>query len=277
MTPNRASSAANPPGQAAIGRDEGGAGVRRLQGVAQDQGDRDRLLLLVGRRQARQAVQVRRRQPPPRAERLGRQQRPFSRVVRPAGAAASASQGRTSPRVAPEPGQQAAQAGLGVAVLDAVPGQVVQRQVQPGQYHPPLRHGGHHAQQPRHGGNAARGPGGQHRIGRRRFRPRLRLRPQQRHLPGGRVHHAVLRQPGGPGAGDDRQEFERDLPVGRVILRRQTRQSGFQVDLGALGLVHQRGQFGGERPGAVDSGGRAEAAVQRHHQAGKLRQAQGGG
>ena len=92
-----------------------------------------------------------------------------------------------------EAGQQAAEAGLRVRVVELGPGVLVQRGVHGGEQYAAGRQAGDDAEQTGDGWDAGGGAGDQDLLGWRGVLPGGGLRVQQRHLAGGGVHQAVAR------------------------------------------------------------------------------------
>ncbi len=137
-----------------------------------------------------------------------------------------------------------------------------QRRVEAWQHHQARGQPRHREQQPRHRGDAARGAGRDHVMVGRRVAPGGLLGAQQGDLAGAGVHLAALREQRRPHARHDREEPGRHLPVlGEAHLHRVRQRLG-EVDLGAVRLVEQPRQLGGQGPGAVGGARRPVAAVE---------------
>ena len=92
--------------------------------------------------------------------------------------------------------------------------------------------------------------------------PGIGLGIQEYHLACGWVHQPLLRQPHGPGAGDDVEEFQRLRPMRGVGRFGGLGQPVGKIDFRPLRLVHERCEVLGKAPGAVRGAGRAVLAGQ---------------
>ncbi len=157
-------------------------------------------------------------------------------------------------------------------IVQRSPGVLGHGGVQARQHDDAVRQTGDHPQQSRHRRNAARGAGSQHSLDRRCRIPGGSLRVEQGDQPCRRVHQALLGQPVRPASRDDVQELERLRPVRGEGGIGGLRQPARQIDLRPLRLVHQRREFGGQRPGTIGGARRAVRAVHPQDQQRQRRQ-----
>ena len=253
----------DPAGQRAVQRNERGGAAGGLQGAPHDDGDDARFLL---RARTVDAVEI--------AERLGllRRSRPpgGDGLRRPHGVGDQSGAGTGGAGARPLVGrprlhgparnadvrEQTLQRVLRMGGTYGLPRLVVRLRVQAGEDDSALRQACDGGQQIARGRDAPGGARADHWIGRRRLRPALGEPRQQSVTACGRIHLAPLRQDRRPTVGDEREEAQHLLPMGRVFLRRERGQS-LRVDPGDLNLVQQtgkrlskpRGLIHGPRPG----------------------------
>ena len=147
-------------------------------------------------------------------------------------------------------GEQPLERVLRMGGADGLPGLVVGLPVETGEDDHALWQARDDSQQIAGRGHAPGRARSDHGICRRFRLPALRELFQQGVAAGSPVHLAPLRQDRGPAVGDEREEAQHLLPVGRVLLRRQRGQT-LRVDPGNLHLVEKAGQRSRQPRGLV--------------------------
>ena len=253
----------DPAGQRAVQRNERGGAAGGLQGAPHDDGDGARFLL---RARTVDAVEI--------AVRLGLLRRSRAPggdgLRRPHGDGDQSGAGTGGAGARPLFGrprlnglarnadmrEQTHQRVLRMGGADGLPRLVVRLRVEAGEDDGALRQACDGGQQVAGGRDAPGRARADHRIVRWLRLPPFDEARQQGVTASGRIHLAPLRQDGRPTVGDEREEAQHLLPMGRVFLRRERGQS-LRVDPGDLNLVQQtgkrlskpRGLIHGPRPG----------------------------
>ena len=260
----------DPAGEGAVRRDQGGGAAGGLQRAPHDDGDDARLLLrarAVDAVDAARCRRVARRQRAPGGDGLGRphgvgDQARADRCgtgARPVGARVGARVLVARPRQDvgardADMVEQPLQRVLRVGGAERLPGLVIGVAVEAGEDDGALR-------QPRDGreqvacrGHAPGGAGGDHRMVRRLGLPALGEARQQRVAAGCGVHQAALRQNCGPGVGDEGEEAQHLLPMGRIVVGREGGEL-LRVEPGDLDLVEEGGERTREPRGLIHRAG----------------------